>query len=37
MEQSPQLVEPKKKKKTTTYYVGNSGPSLEQAQKCGGV
>jgi hypothetical protein len=24
-------------KKTTTYNVGNTGPSLGQAQQCGGV
>ena len=26
-----------KKKKTMTYDIGNSGPDLGQAQKCGGV
>ena len=25
------------KKKTTTYSIGNPGPGLGQAQKCGGV
>ena len=24
-------------KKTTAYYIGNPGPGLGQAQKCGGV
>jgi hypothetical protein len=27
----------KKKNKPTTYVVGNPGPGLGQAQKCGGV
>jgi hypothetical protein len=26
-----------KKTMTTTYYIGNPGPGLVQAQKCGGV
>ena len=34
-QQSPQIIE--HKKNPTTYDIGNPGPGLGQAQKCGGV